>query len=83
MMSKLIVELSNELHASLKKQAAADGKTLKVIVTSLLDHYVQHPHPRARLRTTRLCGAWKDHRSAHVLAAELRTARRWWTRDRE
>ena len=39
-MGKLIVELPDELHARLKGQAMSNHQTLKVIVTSLLQHYL-------------------------------------------
>lgn len=81
-MSKLIVELPDELHAQLKKHAAADRKTLKTIVMTLLDSYLHHPVPRSPKRATGLCGAWKDDRSAETIIAQLRSARRWWTRQR-
>lgn len=76
-MGKLIVELPAELHVQLKKQAAADHKTLKVIVTSLLHHYLQMPPRPASKRPTGLCGAWKDRRSAKALIGDIRSARRW------
>ncbi len=81
-MGKLIVELPDSLHIQLKKQAAADQKTLKTIVISLLDSYLHHPLPRSSKRATGLCGAWKDNRSAEAIIAELRSSRRWWTRQR-
>ena len=81
-MGKLIVELPEELHAQLKRQAAADRKTLKTIVISLLGHYLQGPTPVRVKRTTGLCGAWKDRRSASALIADGRSAREWWTRSR-
>ena len=81
-MGKLIVELPDELHGQLKKQAATDRKTLKMIVISLLDQYL-HKLPAARsTKASGLCGAWADGRSAKALAAELRASRRWWTRSR-
>ena len=81
-MGKLIVELPDDLHAELKKQAATDRKTLKAIVISLLGSYLHAPAPRRTTRATGLCGAWKDDRPAEALIAELRAARRWWTRRR-
>ncbi len=81
-MAKLIVELPDELHAQLKRQAAVDRKTLKVIVLSLLDQYLRHPVLPSSKKTTGLCGVWKGHESAQTLAGELRAARRWWIRTR-
>ncbi|MBI2885413.1 MAG: hypothetical protein HYY15_04490 [Candidatus Omnitrophica bacterium] len=76
-MSKLIVELPEHLHASLKKHAAMEHKTLKVIVTSLLSQYLTHPGQMLPRTTTTLCGAWKDRRAAEALVADIRAARRW------
>ena len=81
-MGKLIVELPDELHLQLKQQAATDRKTIKVIVVSLLDHYLRHPVIRSSKRATGLCGAWKDRRSADELLRELRAGRRLWMRPR-
>lgn len=81
-MGKLIVELPDVLHAQLKKQAAADHKTLKVIVTTLLGQYLRHPAGPPAKGSTQLCGAWKDFRTAEALAAELRAARRLHMRER-
>ena len=79
-MSKLIVELPEELHARLKQQAAAHRKTLKTIVISLLDQYLKTPSRAGAHTPTRLCGAWKDRQTAKAMIAELRSSRRWWTR---
>ena len=81
-MGKLIVELPDDMHGLLKRQAAADQKTLKAIVITLLDHYLHPPAQPPKKTATGLCGAWKDRRSAESLAAELRSARQWWTRSR-
>ena len=76
-MGKLIVELPEELHGSLKKQAAMEHKTLKVIVTSLVSYYLTHPAQGLPKAAAKLCGAWKDHRAAEAVAADIRSARRW------
>ncbi len=81
-MGKLIVELPDKLHTQLKQQAASSRTTLKAIVITLLDRYLHQVPQHQMARTTRLCGAWKDVRSAETLIAELRSARRWWTRSR-
>lgn len=82
-MSKLIVELPEELHASLKRQAVEEQKTLKTIVIALLDQYLESPRvPTRSKRATGLCGAWHDARSANTIVAEVRGARRWWTHNR-
>ena len=73
-MSKLIVELPETLHARLKRQATEERKTLKVIVTSLLSDYLAHPQSKPKMVATKLCGAWKDTRSAETLIANLRAA---------
>jgi len=76
-MGKLIVELPDELHARLKGQAMSNHQTLKVIVTSLLQHYLSHPRAASPKKATGLCGSWKDRRSAQELLAALRASRRW------
>ena len=76
-MSKLIVELPPILHGQLKQQAAAEHKTLKVIVTILVEQYLRTPRPRVAKKATGFCGAWKDSRPPEAVIAELRAARRW------
>ena len=77
------MELPDELHASLKRQAAENRETLKMVVIALVDRYLRHPGaPAVSKRATGLCGAWKDARSAKAIVAEVRGARRWWTRER-
>lgn len=76
-MGKLIVELPDELHARLKAQAVADHKTLKVIVTTLLQHHLRNPRLASPKKATGLCGAWKDPHSAEELITALRASRRW------
>ena len=83
-MSKLIVELPETLHTRLKRQAAEEQKTLKVIVTSLLSDYLAHPRAKAsKASATHLCGAWKDTRSAETLIKDLRASRNFDLRARE
>jgi len=81
-MSKLIVELSEELHGRLKRQAAAERTTLKVIVTTLLGQYLHTGHRPAAKHATGLCGAWKDRRGAEELIHDIHSARRWALRER-
>lgn len=78
-MGKLIVELPDELHARLKAQALTDHKTLKVIVTTLLQHHLKSPRIASPKKATGtgLCGAWKDPHSAEELIAAFRASRRW------
>ena len=76
-MSKLIVELPDELHARLKARAVTDHKTLKIIVTTLLQRHLSTPRMGSAKKATGLCGAWKDPHSANELIAALRAARRW------
>ena len=76
-MGKLIVELPDELHARLKAQAITDRKTLKIIVTTLLQHHLRNPRPASPKKATGLCGAWKDSHSAEELIAAFRASRQW------
>ncbi len=79
-MAKLIVEMPDELHAKLKRHAAADRKTLKVIVISLVDQYLRRPPTTVSGTSTGLCGAWKEPRSAEEIVSDIRSSRRWRTR---
>jgi len=81
-MGKLIVELPDMLHLQLKKQAIADHKTVKVVVTTLLQQYLKNPLRIAPKSSTGLCGAWKDRRPPEELLSEIRSARRWSIRAR-
>ena len=82
-MSKLIVELPDDLHAKLKAQAASRHETLKAIVSSLLHQYLTRESPPVSSRkTTGLCGTWKDARSTQALIAEIHSSRRWSLKNR-
>ena len=83
-MSKLIVELPETLHMRLKRQAAEEHKTLKIMVTTLVSDYLAHPRAKgSNVAATHLCGAWKDTRSAETLIKDLRASRNLHVRARE
>lgn len=82
-MGKLIVELPEELHGELKKKAAADHKTLKDIVTGLVNNYLSAPEKEAPARKeTGLCGSWDDERAAGEIIMDLKSHRRWFAKQR-
>ena len=78
-MSKLIVELPQELHESLKRRSALEGKTIKVIVTDLV-HAFLSIRSAGDIKNTGFCGAWKDSRSAAAVLKDIKSHRSWFQR---
>ncbi len=79
-MGKLIVELPDEMHSELKKKAATDHKTLKDIITELIDEYLYSPaKPSPSKKKTGLCGSWSDKRSADEIIKDIKSSRKWFT----
>lgn len=78
-MSKLIVELSPELHDGLKKRSAMMGKTLKEIVTGLVENFLAKSGAEAA-KETGFCGAWKDSRGAASIVRDIKSRRNWFKR---
>lgn len=82
-MGKLIVELPDEVHGELKKKAAADRKTLKDIISGLIHEYLYAPKKHVpTIKKTGLCGGWSDERTADEIIKDIKTHRRWFTRQR-
>ncbi|MFA4829546.1 MAG: hypothetical protein WC855_02740 [Thermodesulfovibrionales bacterium] len=82
-MGKLIVELPDEVHRELKKKATNNHKTIKDIITVLVDEYLHAAKQRKEtLSKTGLCGSWDDGRSADEIIKDIKAHRRWFTRQR-
>ena len=79
-MGKLIVELPEEAHRELKKKAAANHKTLKDIVSGLIDEYLFASEKHVFVKKTGLCGSWTDTRRAEEIIREIKTHRKWFMR---
>jgi hypothetical protein len=82
-MGKLIVELPDDIHGELKKKAATDHKTLKNIITRLIDEYLFAPEKQvAAKKKSGLCGKWDDERTADEIIKDIKGHRKWLTRQR-
>ena len=79
-MGKLIVELPDALHGELKRKAAVSHKTLKDIVTELINGYLHEPEKPVQTKKTGLCGSWDDERSAEEIIKDIKANRRWFAR---
>jgi len=83
-MSKLIVELPEDLHQELKKKASSSNKTIKHVVTGLINQYLSAPEKKvAETRETGFCGAWQDERSADDIVADIKKSRHWFEAEKE
>lgn len=76
-MGKLIVELSEELHKELKKTAAINHRTIKDVVTDLVEDYLSRSEENQDLEETGLCGKWEDTRTAEEIIADVKAHRDW------
>ncbi len=76
-MSKLIVELPEEVHAQLKQKATLNRRTLKDIVTSLVEDFLGNKEIKPGAAETGFCGAWEDKRSADEIIKDLKKSRKW------
>ncbi len=82
-MGKLIVELPDEVHRELKKKATNNHKTIKDIITVLVDDYLHTTKQRkGTLIKTSLCGSWDDERSAEEIIKDIKAHRHWFARQR-
>lgn len=81
-MGKLIVELPEHLHQELKRKATLDHRTIKEVVTDLLEGYLSRTEEMKSLKETGLCGMWKDTRSADAIIADIRSHRKWFGKRR-
>jgi plasmid stability protein len=81
-MSKLIVELPDEIHGELKRKAAINNKSLKEIVTSLIRKYLSGEQKIAESKKgSDLCGRWEDERSAEQIIKDIKAHRHWFRRN--
>jgi hypothetical protein len=81
-MRKLIIELPDDLHSELKKRAAMHQKTLRSIVTDLINVYISEPRNHVLAHEeTGLCGAWEDARSPEEIIKDIKSHRRWSRKD--
>ena len=76
-MGKLIVELPENLHQELKRKATLDHRTIKEVVTDLLQGYLSRTKEFESLKETGLCGTWEDTRTADAIIADIRSHRKW------
>ena len=82
-MGKLIVELPDETHRELKKKAATDHKTLKDIITGLIDKYLFAPEKQVTAKKkSGLCGKWDDERTAEEIIKDIKAHRKWFAKQR-
>ncbi len=75
-MAKLIVELPDEMHRELKRAAALQGRTLKEVVSTLVDRFLSEEAIVPSAKGSGLCGKWADPRSAKEIVAFLKAQRR-------
>lgn len=78
-MAKLIVELPENLHIQLKRKAASNRRTMKKIVTSLIQDYLSRSQ-KGNLKETGFCGVWEDRRTAEEIVKEIKSERKWFKR---
>jgi len=76
-MAKLIVELPEELHKELKKTAALSHRTIKNVVTDLVEEYISRGEKKEDLQETGLCGKWEDTRTPEAIIADIKAHRNW------
>lgn len=83
-MGKLIVEIPDEIHGELKRKALSDQKTLKEIITRLIQDYLSGTIKKSSAKkSTGFCGKWEDQRSAKEIIADIKTHRQWSTKTRK
>ncbi len=81
-MGKLIVELPEEIHKELKKKATLHHRTIKEVVTDLVEEYLSQKEEKENLKETGLCGEWEDTRSADAIIADIKSHRNWFGKGR-
>lgn len=81
-MGKLIVELPEETHKELKKKAIMHHRTLKEVVTDLVEEYLSEDKGEKNLKETGLCGKWEDTRTPEAIIAEIKRHRNWFEKRR-
>jgi len=81
-MGKLIVEIPDNLHENLKRNAALNKKTIKEIIINLITNYLAQ-NRKSELKETGFCGKWKDQRSPEEIISDIKSHRRWLGSKRE
>lgn len=76
-MGKLIVELPEEIHKELKKKATLGHRTIKEVVTDLVEAYLSQVDEKKSLKETGLCGKWEDTRTAEEIVTDIKSHRNW------
>ncbi|MBI3292836.1 MAG: hypothetical protein HYZ73_08535 [Elusimicrobia bacterium] len=80
-MGKLIVEVPDSVHVTLKRYAFTHHTTLKDIILTLLNRFLSQPSRSGPTRkTTGFCGVWQDPRRPEEIVRDIRTHRRWFQR---
>lgn len=83
-MSKLIVELPEEMHLRLKTLAAMSHRTIKEVVIDLVNEYITRlTAPSPTLKDSGFCGVWKDTRSPESIIADIKSHRNWFGKSRK
>ncbi len=82
-MGKLIVELPDEIHEAIKRKAALSSKTMKEIVTTLLNDYLSREEKTEKLQETGFCGKWEDKRTAEEIISDIKSHRKWFRQRRK
>ena len=82
-MAKLIVELPEEVHKELKKKATHEHRTIKDVVTDLVEDYLAlRGEDTGKAGETGLCGRWEDTRTAVEIITDIKSHRKWLGRRR-
>lgn len=76
-MAKLIVELPEELHSELKRTATLNRRTIKDVVTDLIEEYLSGKAEKQDMKETGFCGRWEDTRTPEDIMADIRAHRNW------
>lgn len=76
-MGKLIVELPEEIHKDLKKAVTLRHRTIKEVVTELVEGFLSQGGEKKKLKETGLCGKWEDARTPDAIIADIKSHRRW------
>lgn len=80
-MGKLIVEIPDEIHSELKRRALSDHKSMKEIITRLIQEYLSKTLKKNTTpKPTGFCGRWEDDRTADEIIADIKAHRRWSTK---
>ncbi|MEK7878888.1 MAG: hypothetical protein AAB285_03430 [candidate division NC10 bacterium] len=80
-MAKLIVELPEEVHKELKRKATHEHRTIKNVVTDLVEGYLSLGREDiGRAGETGLCGRWEDTRTAVEIITDIKSHRKWFGR---